>query len=348
MSIHHAEDRQSAGFTGAPRDEGPPPRTESRVRHLVVHRAVVRRGPSGRGRVALSGPPPDDGSRADQGRVAAVGRRPPRPRFYPLTPKGAASSKRTRNDGARSRRPSRRFYDSLRGAVMGVWSRIVRTFRAGRHTDDIEEELQFHLEMDMADGRDRRGAPASRERGADREETRAAGVLEWLDSAFRDARYGLRQVGRTPALALAVVLSLAIGIGANTAIFSLVDAAILRPLPVHDAGALRIVVWTSDAFPHGIREHQRRIPPISPTGFRALDLSPICIAAWRANRPFFERSSGSPTRTLSRLLPTTLAGRAGEPAGSAAISSRLWAFCPSSAERSETTRIAWTRSRWSS
>ena len=151
---------------------------------------------------------------------------------------------------------------------MGVWSRFVRTIRSGRHTDDIDEELQFHLEMDMADGRDRRAARLRLGNVARiREETRAAGVLEWLDSAFRDARYGLRQVSRTPALALAVVLSLAIGIGANTAIFSLVDAAILRPLPVHDAGALRIVVWTSDAFPKNAENINGYFRRISPTRF---------------------------------------------------------------------------------
>ena len=151
---------------------------------------------------------------------------------------------------------------------MGFWSRFARTVRSGRHTDDIEEELQFHLEMDMADGRDRR---AARLRLGNvtriREETRAAGILEWLDSVFRDARYGLRQVSRTPALALAVVLSLAIGIGANTAIFSLVDAAILRPLPVHDAGALRIVVWTSDAFPKNAENINGYFRRTSPTRF---------------------------------------------------------------------------------
>ena len=153
---------------------------------------------------------------------------------------------------------------------MGVWSRFVRTIRSGRHTDDIDEELQFHLEMDMADGRDRRAARLRLGNVARiREETRAAGVLEWLDSAFRDARYGLRQFGRTPALALAVVLSLAISVGANTAIFSLVDAAILRPLPVHDAGALRIVVWTSDAFPKDAENLNGYFRRISPTRFES-------------------------------------------------------------------------------
>ena len=77
------------------------------------------------------------------------------------------------------------------------------------------------------------------------------GIIEWLDSALQDARYGFRQLRKTPALVLAVVLSLAIGVGANTAIFSLVDAAILKPLPVKDPDSLVIVEWTNEGFPPG-------------------------------------------------------------------------------------------------
>lgn len=72
---------------------------------------------------------------------------------------------------------------------------------------------------------------------------------EWLYSVLQDARYGLRQMGQTPAVMLAVVLSLTIGVGANTAIFSLFDAAILKPLPVKNPDSLRIVEWTNDGFP---------------------------------------------------------------------------------------------------
>src|SRR5215475_13967071 len=118
---------------------------------------------------------------------------------------------------------------------MGLWARLRRTFRSGRHAEDIDDELQFHLAMDVAGGRDPRealmrlGTLSSIE-----EETRAMGIVDWIDSAGRDIHYGLRQLRKTPALVLAIVLSLAIGVGANTAIFSLVNAAILRPLPVSD------------------------------------------------------------------------------------------------------------------
>jgi predicted permease len=136
--------------------------------------------------------------------------------------------------------------------VVGYWSRLRRTLSGRSHRSEIEEELQFHLDLERADGYDERSA---RQRLGNvvriQEETRAAGIVEWLESALRDARYGVRQLRRTPALALAVVASLAIGIGANTAIFTLIDAAILKPLPVRDPDSLVIVVWTNDGFPPG-------------------------------------------------------------------------------------------------
>jgi predicted permease len=135
---------------------------------------------------------------------------------------------------------------------MGMWSRIRNTFHGNRHDADIREELQFHLEMDAADGHDRRQTRL-RLGNVTRiaEETRAVGIIEWLDSTRGDVRYGLRQLRRAPALAVAVVLSLAIGIGANAAIFSLIDAAILKPLPVQDPDSLVIVEWINDGFPPG-------------------------------------------------------------------------------------------------
>jgi predicted permease len=136
---------------------------------------------------------------------------------------------------------------------VGLWSRLRKTFSGARHEEEIQEELQFHLHMAAAEGN--RSPPQRLPLGNVTrmgEETRAVGVIEWLDSALRDARYGLRQLRRTPILTLAVVLSLALGVGANTAIFTLVDAALLRPLPVNDPAALRIIEWTNSDFPEGV------------------------------------------------------------------------------------------------
>ena len=157
---------------------------------------------------------------------------------------------------------------------MGIWSRLAKTVRGGHHSEDIQEELQFHLDMDAADGHDYR---QTRLRLGNMtritEETRAVGIIEWLDSAGRDARYGVRQLLRTPALSLAVVLSLAIGLGANAAIFSLVDAAILKPLPVNAPDSLVILEWTNDGFPPDVENHNGEYIPIAEGRFQGSSIA---------------------------------------------------------------------------
>jgi predicted permease len=146
---------------------------------------------------------------------------------------------------------------------VGLWSRLARTLRRGRHDAEIAEELQFHLDMDVADGHTVRDARL-RLGGVTRihEETRNADIVEWLDSALRDLRLGWRQLRRAPGVSTAIVLSLTIGIGANAAIFSLVDAAILRPLPVTDPDSLRLVAWTAGDFPPGADNVNGEFRPI--------------------------------------------------------------------------------------
>ena len=130
---------------------------------------------------------------------------------------------------------------------MGFWSRLRNTISPDRRTAEIDEEIQFHLEMRARERNDPRharlrfGNPATV-----REETRAMSVFGWLESLWQDARYGLRQLSRTRVLTAAILASLAIGIGVNTTIFSVADAALLRSLPVKDPASLRIVQWTTE------------------------------------------------------------------------------------------------------
>ncbi len=65
-----------------------------------------------------------------------------------------------------------------------------------------------------------------------KESTRDRDLFDWLDSVIGDVRYALRSLGATPAFTLVAILSLALGIGANTAIFSILDAVMLKSLPV--------------------------------------------------------------------------------------------------------------------
>ena len=74
-----------------------------------------------------------------------------------------------------------------------------------------------------------------------KEHHRDARMFRWIDDAGRDVRYALRMLRRTPAFAAVTVATLALGIGANTAIFSLADAVLLRTLPVKDPDSLAVL-----------------------------------------------------------------------------------------------------------
>jgi hypothetical protein len=74
-------------------------------------------------------------------------------------------------------------------------------------------------------------------------------ALPWLDDLTRDIRYALRTLRRSPVFTTVVLLTLAIGIGANTAVFSVVDAIVIEPLPYPDAGQLVAVKHVAPGAP---------------------------------------------------------------------------------------------------
>jgi predicted permease len=125
-----------------------------------------------------------------------------------------------------------------------MWSRIRKTLRGDHHSAEIEEELRFHLDMDTAGGPDPREA-RMRLGNVTRiqEQTRAMGIIEWLDSALQDARYGFRTIAANKTFSVLAILSLALGIGANTAIYSFMDSLLLRSLPVSDPESLAVLNW---------------------------------------------------------------------------------------------------------
>jgi len=116
---------------------------------------------------------------------------------------------------------------------MSLWSRIANVFRGASLTREIEEELASHLDEAIRQGRD--PAEARRALGPSlriREQSRDIKLLPWLDSLYADAVFGCRQLAKRKVTSGAAVLSLALAIGACTASFRLIDALLLRPLPV--------------------------------------------------------------------------------------------------------------------
>jgi putative ABC transport system permease protein len=127
---------------------------------------------------------------------------------------------------------------------MSLWTRIANVFRAGRLTREIDEELQSHIEEALRQGRDPAevrsafGSPLRR-----REESRDIRLLPWLDSLSADAVFGWRQLIKTKVTSAVAILSLALAIGACLTAFRLIDALLLRPLPVADPHRLYAVAF---------------------------------------------------------------------------------------------------------
>jgi predicted permease len=144
--------------------------------------------------------------------------------------------------------------------IKDLWLRLRALARPRRVERELDEELQFHIEMQTR---------KNRRRGIDDLEARRVALLRFggmariaedcrdargrrrIENLAQDVRYGLRQFRRNPIFATVVVLSLALGIGVNTALFSVFDAKVFRKLPVHDPDALVFFKWTSKRWaPH--------------------------------------------------------------------------------------------------
>jgi putative ABC transport system permease protein len=116
-----------------------------------------------------------------------------------------------------------------------------------RRDDDLRDELRAHLDMATADRVARGEAPADAAASARRqlgnlgqiqETTRDVWGRRWVEHAAQDLRYAWRILRRNPGFAAVAILSLALGIGANTALFEVVDAVRLRSLPIADPAGL--------------------------------------------------------------------------------------------------------------
>jgi predicted permease len=126
----------------------------------------------------------------------------------------------------------------------------------GRRGKELEEELESHIQMAIRDRIERGESPehaaanARREFGNEgvvREVTRDAWGWRWFENILRDLRYGTRILRQNPGFTTVAILTMALGIGANTAIFSVVYAALLRPLPYDQPAQIATLGETRDA-----------------------------------------------------------------------------------------------------
>ena len=159
----------------------------------------------------------------------------------------------------------------LREWCLRVWE----TF--ANRNGDVEEELRFHLEM-AKDEALRRGAPIREARlragglAQASDAVRDQGAIGWLGDFLRDSWHAARNLAKNLLFTTAAIASLALGIGANTAIFSVVNAAFLRPLPYVAPGR---IVWVTE---HDTKSNHSSV------------MMPD-YAAWKQHNTAFERLS---------------------------------------------------------
>jgi putative ABC transport system permease protein len=138
---------------------------------------------------------------------------------------------------------------------MNLFRKFSGLFRRRALDADMAEEMRLHVERradeNVADGMSPEEARYAALRGFGgmeqvKEEVRAQRSWIWLEQLGQDARYAFRQLRRSPGFAAVAILTLAVGTGANTAIFSLVNSLVLKPLAYDEPGQL-VQVWESQA-----------------------------------------------------------------------------------------------------
>src|SRR5689334_4370851 len=135
--------------------------------------------------------------------------------------------------------------------------RLRALFRRARTERDLDSEIAFHLENQIQENIARGMTPEEARAAAKRmldgiteiqERCRDMRRVDQIETLIQDLRYALRTLGRTPGFTAIIVLTLALAIGANTAIFSVIEGVLLRPLPYPQAERIVRIFLNGESF----------------------------------------------------------------------------------------------------
>lgn len=198
--------------------------------------------------------------------------------------------------------------------MTALFRRLMWWLRPDRKEDELREELQFHLAQE-AEERQRHGLPEDQARWAAhrdlgnearlREDVRTLWTWRPLDELSQDVRYALRTMARHRAVSVFAALSLALGIGVNTAIYSFMEAVLLRTLPVPDPDSLVVMSWRAKPFTFS-KSGDFVLHSISGRTYRTSDGS---VEARIFPYPGFERLREASTPFLSSIFTVFRGGR---------------------------------------
>ena len=169
------------------------------------------------------------------------------------------------------------------------------SFRRRRREEELDEEVQAHLRMAAQEHAEQGESPEQARASAVRdfgnitlvkEVTRDMWGFRWLETLLQDLRYGVRMLRKNPGFTAVAVVTLALGIGATTAMFSVLSAVLLRPLPYQDPGQL-VHIYETD--PGG--------------GFSQTPVSYPNFLDWRAQNHVFESMAAYDGATFTLMGP---------------------------------------------
>src|SRR5258708_33040986 len=150
---------------------------------------------------------------------------------------------------------------------MEWFSRLANIFRPEKLRGEIDEELRYHIEARTADNLAVGMSPQEARADALRrfgspavalDRSHDAEIFVWLETFLQDLRYGLRNLRSNPGVTVVALFSLALAIGANTAIFSMVNMVLLRALPYKDPDRIAML-WVTNTL-NGAREMNASVP----------------------------------------------------------------------------------------